>query len=146
MRIRSFVALAPALLCVMLAGPVRASDAPISVSRCEANLPRSNLHWVDPWGRPYSEPGTTASISIDFTNVGTQPATAVDFGLVVSTVLVAEMRDTGTFTPGAHVSHTLGISAAALPVRKARCVPLRVTWADGTSWKSAELHKLNAPR
>jgi hypothetical protein len=132
------------LMCAALARPVAATESPIRVSRCEANLPRNNLHWVDPWGRPYSEPGTTASVSIDFTNAGTQPATAIDFGLVVSTVLVAEMRDTGTFTPGARISHTLGVSAAALPVRNARCVPLRVKWTDGTYWKSSELHALNA--
>jgi hypothetical protein len=131
------------LLCVASASLIWASDAPIHVSRCEANLPRNNLHWIDPWGRPYSEPGTRASVSIDFVNSGSQAATAVDFGLVVSTVLVAEMRDTGTFAPGAQISHTLGVSAQALPVRNARCVPLRVQWADGTSWKSAELHKLN---
>lgn len=145
-RVRLFALPALLLACAAIACPVAAADAPIRVSRCEANAPRSNLYWVDPWGRPYSEPGTNASVSIDFTNTGTQPATAVDFGLVVQTVLVAEMRDTGTFTPGAQISHTLGVSASALPVRNARCVALRVKWADGTYWKNPELHKLNATR
>lgn len=146
MRVRLFAVPALLLTCTALACPASATDQPIRVSRCEANAPRSNLYWVDAWGRPYTEPGTTASLSIDFTNVGAQPATAVDFGLVVHTVLVAEMRDTGTFTPGAQISHTLGISASVLPVRNARCVPLRVKWADGTYWKSPELHLLNATR
>jgi hypothetical protein len=143
MRTRRFVIPLLLLLCAAPANPALASESPIRVTRCEINLPRDNYHWIDPWGKPYSEPGTTASVSIDFTNAGTQTATAVDFGLVVSTVLVAEMRDTGKFAPGAQISHALGVSAQAIPVRNARCEPLSVTWADGTSWKSAELHKLN---
>jgi len=113
------------------------------------NFPRAGVDFVDPWGMRYYQPSTTGNVRIDFTNNGSKPAIAIDFGLIVSNVLIAEARDTGTFAPGARIEHELGLAGDHMPSRSAKmeCVALVVQWNDGTYYKSPRVFsvtRLNA--
>jgi hypothetical protein len=68
----------------------------------------------------------------------------IEFGLVVHGNLVAEVRDVGTFSPGAEIKHEFGISPNVFPIQTsfARCVALKITFADGSKWKNPHLPAL----
>ena len=113
---------------------------PIRVVRCQINQPVATVTWIDSWGSSYTEPGTGSNVDIDFVNNGSQDAVAIEFGVLVKNTLVAEMRNSGKFSPGVVIQHNLGLNAAAaLKIKKFRCTALRVTWADGSQWTSPEL-------
>jgi len=68
----------------------------------------------------------------------------IEFGLVANGVLRAEVRDVGTFSPGAEIKHSFGISANVFPIQTGlpQCIPLRITFADGSKWRNPALpHK-----
>ena len=69
--------------------------------------------------------------------------TDIEFGLVANGRLVAEVRDVGTFSPGAEIKHQFGLNPNVFPLQTAlsRCVPLRIIFADGTTWKNGHLPK-----
>src|SRR5215470_608911 len=121
------------------AAPATAASSPIRVVRCQINQPVATVTWIDSWGNSYTEPGTTNNVDVDFINNGTQDAVAIEFVVLVKNTLVAEMRNSGKFSPGVVIKHNLGLDSAALKLRTFRCIALRVTWADGSQWKSPEL-------
>jgi hypothetical protein len=135
---RLFLLLLVGIFGAASAQPVSASE-PVRVLHCTVNTPHYNVYQVDPYGRAYAQQGKSTTADIVFVNQGTQVATAIMFGLVVQSVLAAEMKNNGKFSPGVKISQTLGISNAALQVKNARCIALTVKWADGTEWKSPEL-------
>lgn len=149
MRASSFLCFA-VLLATLAAPSVQAAAAanPIHVTGCQPNPPQPTLRWIDVWGRPYYQPGVGGSLSISYVNNGSQPASAIEFGLVARGALVAEVRDVGTFSPGAPISHAFGLSPQVFPLGTAlpRCIALRVKWADGTHWTNPALPRLNATR
>ena len=130
------------LLAAAVFSPPAAASGPIRILKCQVNMPHYNVYQVDPYGRAYGQQGKSTTASIEFVNAGTQVATAIVFGLAVQSVLVAEMRNNGKFSPGAKISQTLGISNAALQAKNARCIALHVKWEDGSEWKSPELSSL----
>ena len=71
--------------------------------------------------------------------------TEIEFGLVTSGTLRAEVKDVGTFSPGAEIKHKFGISPNVFPLQTAleQCVPLRITFADGTKWRNPGLPPKN---
>ncbi|HZY97331.1 MAG TPA: hypothetical protein VFE35_09530 [Candidatus Cybelea sp.] len=84
------------------------------------------------------------TLSIDYTNVTSEVMKDIEFGLVVHGNLVAEVRDVGTFSPGAEIKHEFGISPNVFPIQTsfARCVALKITFADGSKWKNPHLPAL----
>lgn len=88
-------------------------------------------------------PGTTktanASLTIDYVNGSAKAIKDVDFGLMARGHWVAEVRDEGTFSPGARVNHTLELSVVPLGTAVATCIPLQVIYQDGTTWANPNL-------
>jgi len=131
----------------------------ISVTACNRalNLSQMGGGYVGfapgPWGgayfgdvygaRFYQPPITTTNpqLAIDYTNVSTKTMTTIEFGLLANRILVAEVRDVGKFSPHAEIKHRFGLSPNVFPLRTGlpQCVPLRITFADGTKWRNPAL-------
>jgi hypothetical protein len=114
-----------------------------------AYYPFTPYYWTDPYGLRYRQlPVEPASgtLSIDYMNISTKVMKTIDFGLVARGELVAEVRDVGTFSPHAEIKHQFGLDPNVFPLRTAlaQCVPLRIIFADGTTWKNAHLPKPHA--
>jgi hypothetical protein len=84
------------------------------------------------------------TLSIDYVNVTNVVMTQIEFGLIVHGNLVAEVKDVGTFSPGAEIKHQFGISPNVFPIQTsfAECAPLKITFADGAKWKNPHLPAL----
>ena len=54
---------------------------------------------------------------------------------------MAEVRDVGTFSPGAEIKHKFGISTNVFPLQTGlpQCVPLGIQFEDGTKWRNPAL-------
>ncbi len=105
-------------------------------------------YWGDAYGvNYYQQPVTTTSpeLGIDYVNISPKTMTHIEFGLVANGVLRAEVKDVGTFSPGAEIKHKFGISANVFPLQTAmeQCVPLRITFEDGTKWRNPGLPPKN---
>ncbi len=134
----------------------------VQVMRCEPSLnastfvgpgwvpgyyPAGPYYWPSVYGFRYYEPRvrtTDPQLGIDYTNVSNKVMKDIEFGLVANGNLVAEVKDVGTFSPGAEIKHTFGISRNVFPIQTAlaQCVPLKITFADGTKWRSRRLPAL----
>jgi hypothetical protein len=99
--------------------------------------------WVDVYGYRYVQPpmSGTAHLGIDYVNVTNKVMSEIEFGLLANRNLVAEVKDVGTFSPNAEIKHEFGISPNVFPLGTGlpRCVPLRITFADGTKWRNPHL-------
>jgi hypothetical protein len=135
---------------------------PIKVSTCHAQqntymstayTPAYYPMGVGPyWGWPsvygmnyYSYPVQgEPTLAIDYKNVTSVVMKNIEFGLIVRGDLVAEVRDVGTFSPGAEIKHKFGVSKNIFPLQTsyAECVPLKIDFADGTVWKNPHLPAL----
>ncbi len=84
------------------------------------------------------------TLSIDYSNATSVVMKDIEFGLVVHGTLVAEVRDVGTFSPGAEIKHEFGLNPNVFPLQTsfAKCVPLKITFADGSKWKNPHLPAL----
>ncbi|HZV77846.1 MAG TPA: hypothetical protein VFF63_08830 [Candidatus Babeliales bacterium] len=135
---------------------------PIQVNNCN---PQRNVYsapaytpafypgWAGPyWGWP-SVYGPTyyqypvegePTLAIDYVNVTQAVMRQIEFGLVVRGNLVAEVKDVGTFSPGAEIKHKFGLNPNVFPIQTsfAQCVPLKITFEDGTKWKNPHLPAL----
>jgi hypothetical protein len=104
-------------------------------------------HYYDPYGYNYYQPptSTTANLFIDYTNISHKTMNSIEFGLAQSGVVIAEVKDTGKFSPGAEIKHRFAMGNSLLPLtnQAPQCVPLRITFSDGTTWKSAHLPAIN---
>jgi len=104
------------------------------------------------WGWPsvygmnyYSYPVEgNPTLSIDYTNVTNLVMKSIEFGLIAHGNLVAEVRDVGTFSPGAEIKHQFGLSRNVFPLGTSftECVPLKITFVDGSTWKNPHLPAL----
>ena len=78
-------------------------------------------------GRPY--------LAITYTNNATNRVRSVNFGLVVGDKLLDEALDKESALPGAQVERALTLKAHLPPITSnIECVPLKVTYDDGTHW------------
>ncbi len=138
---------------------------PIAVSACN---PERNVsynwagytpaYWPGPayggfyrgyWGYPsvygptyYQAPvENDPTLGIDYKNVTNVVMKQIEFGLLVRGALVAEVKDVGTFSPGAEIKHKFGLSPNVFPLQTsyAKCVPLKITFEDGSHWKNPHL-------
>jgi len=151
---------APAMLTIVGHPPSN-----IKIARCEPTsgtttvtpgfvpgyYPGRPFYWYDVYGRRFYQPAVRTrnpELAIDYTNEGSKVATTIEFGLVARGHLVAEVRDVGTFSPGAEIKHRFGISQNVFPLGTgmAQCLPLRITYQDGTKWRSRRLPALMAGR
>lgn len=103
----------------------------------------TNNNWADVYGGMYYAPPITTvnpELGIDFKNISSKTMTTIEFGLITNGMLLAEVRDTGSFTTGAEIKHKYGLKNSVFPiVTPVRCVPLRITFADGTKWRNPKL-------
>lgn len=99
--------------------------------------------WYDVYGVRYTQPvlSGSAHLGIDYINNTSKPMSSIEFGLLARGALVAEVRDVGTFSPGAEIKHEFGISTNVFPLGTGLpvCVPLRITFADGSKWRNPHL-------
>ena len=101
------------------------------------------------WGWPsvygpmyYSYPVQgSPTLAIDYSNATNVTMKEIEFGLIANKTLVAEVRDVGTFSPGAEIKHEFGLSDNVFPLSTSivQCLPLKITFADGTKWKNPHL-------
>jgi hypothetical protein len=84
------------------------------------------------------------TLSIDYANATSVVMKDIEFGLIAHGQLVAEVRDVGTFSPGAEIKHQFGLSRNVFPLGTSivECVPLKITFEDGTKWKNPHLPAL----
>ncbi|HTV92517.1 MAG TPA: hypothetical protein VMG98_07355 [Verrucomicrobiae bacterium] len=140
---------------------VTITGPPIHVSKCDPQLnaaplygpgyypyPANRYYWRDVYGYRYYQPPIATSsptLSIDYINRTDAVMKHIQFGLVANGRLVAEVRDVGTFSPGAEIKHSFGLSPNVFPLQTGlpHCVPLRIEFADGTVWKNPHLPELH---
>jgi hypothetical protein len=81
------------------------------------------------------------TLGIHYVNVTNQVMKQIEFGLIVRGELVAEVKDVGTFSPGADIKHKFGLSPNVFPLQTsyAKCVPLKIVFEDGSHWKNPHL-------
>ena len=98
-----------------------------------------------PYG-PANSPRTVdrrSYLAIDYTNKSKAALRTVNFGLIVRGTLLAEIQDKGSALPGIDLKRTLALDASLLPLpSNAECVPLEVTYDDGTQWTNPQLQAL----
>jgi hypothetical protein len=132
---------------------------PVHVSTCDPQLnptlgyapayyPPSPFYWRDVYGYRYFEPPlrrVNPTLSIAYANATQMEMKSIEFGLVANGQLVAEVRDEGTFSPGAKIEHEFGLSPNVFPLQTGlpRCLPLRITYASGRMWRNPLLPSLN---
>ncbi|MGR4064092.1 MAG: hypothetical protein ACLQPV_01430 [Vulcanimicrobiaceae bacterium] len=95
--------------------------------------------WNDMYNNMYYQPSVSdnaGSLAIEYQNVSNKTMKVIEFGLMADNILLAEVRDTGTFTHGATIKHKFGVSQYIFPIRLGapKCVALRITYADGSKW------------
>jgi hypothetical protein len=162
--------LSVAASCAVLAVPVASlamshvtTTHPIKVSACnpERNVSynyagytpgfypygyRGYWGWPSVYGPMYYQAPVqnNPTLGIDYTNVTNVVMKQIEFGLIVRGSLVAEVRDEGTFSPGAEIKHKFGLNPNVFPLQTsyAECVPLKITFEDGTRWKNPHLPAL----
>ncbi|MBV8222541.1 MAG: hypothetical protein JO293_04225 [Candidatus Eremiobacteraeota bacterium] len=101
-------------------------------------------YWFnDPMGHAYYQPSTSgsANLFIDFTNVSGKEMKIIEWGADVRGVLVAEARDAGKFSPNAEIKRKYGVEPNIVPREgvKLTCVPLKIEYADGTTWSDKDM-------
>ncbi len=104
--------------------------------------------WGDPWGGMYYQPTYTTTqpqMAVDWTNITHKDMTEVQFGLIANGILKAEAKDVGTFSPNAEIKHKYGVPQSTFPLGTGlpQCVPLHITFADGTKWRNPKLPPKN---
>jgi hypothetical protein len=144
----------PALVCLIAAA--RSGPSPVRVTACDPAAPAvavpgyfrgfypdNPYYWPDVWGYRYHQPPVldNATLSIDYMNVSPKTARTVEFGLMARGALVAEVRDVGTFSQNAEIKHQFGLDNRVFPIGTAlpECIPLRVTFQDGSKWVNPHL-------
>jgi hypothetical protein len=100
--------------------------------------------WPSVYGSMYYQPPSAQEnpeLGIDYKNVTSVVMKQIEFGLIVHGLLVAEVKDVGTFSPGAEIKHKFGLNSNVFPIQTsyAKCVPLKITFEDGSKWKNPHL-------
>jgi hypothetical protein len=99
--------------------------------------------WPSVYGATYYQApvANNPTLGIDYVNATSVVMKQIEFGLIVRGSLVAEVKDVGTFSPGAEIKHKFGVSPNIFPIQTsyAKCVPLHILFVDGTKWKNPHL-------
>lgn len=142
---RSFLAILGAASCLaLLAVPAFAvQHTPGSHVAVQTCMPHKGKHmhtqtFFGPYGRPYTRTvaGRASTLEIDYKNMASQAAKEIDFGLVARKSLVAQVKDSGTFSPNILIQHEFDIPHSVFPLGTAlpQCAILKVVYADGSVW------------
>ena len=120
--------------------------APAYVGYAPGFYPGYPYYWGDVYGARFYQPPISTSnptLSIDYSNATSQVMSSIEFGLIARGELVAEVRDVGTFSPGAEIKHRFGLSPNVFPLQTSlvECVPLRIHFQDGTKWVNPNYHQ-----
>ena len=102
----------------------------------------NNWYGNDVYGNTYYQPAASTAgphLLITFTNISHKPMKTIEFGLLLNQLLSGEAHDSGDFAPGAEIKHKLGLHVSAQLPGPERCVPLTITFADGTHWRNPRL-------
>jgi len=126
---------APASADTMMAAPV------VKVNGCGASATMPAQVFTSVFGGPMTQAATPAMLMIDFTNASKKPISSVEFGYVENGKVRAMVKDVGSFSPESTVMHAFMLSDESLLAHAATmtCVPLRVKYADGTTWMNPEM-------
>jgi hypothetical protein len=162
MRLGALVALAGSPLAATATMAHLGTNHPIKVTNCNPQRNHYMATGYAPayypggpfWGWPAVYPGYTyyqypvhgqPTLSIDYSNATNVVMKDIEFGLIAHGNLVAEVRDVGTFSPGAEIKHAFGLSQNVFPLGTSlvECVPLKITFEDGSKWKNPHLPRLN---
>lgn len=113
----------------------------VHVAACGASAGQPEASYMGPFNKMLLQPALPPMAMIDFFNASNRPISAIEFGLVAGGKLLAVVRDVGSFAPNARIMHSYGIAATAVPPPNAMtaCVPLRVRYADGTTWMNPSM-------
>ncbi len=100
--------------------------------------------WNDMYNTQYYQPSVSnnaGSLAIEYQNISNKTMKVIEFGLMADNILLAEVRDTGTFTHGATIKHKFGVSPNIFPLGtgKPACVVTYVEFANGTKWTNPHL-------
>jgi hypothetical protein len=108
----------------------------VHVAACAADGARPGVTFPSLNGQMVEQPAVPAMLMIAYANTSMNPISVIDFGLVRDGKLIAMVRDTGRFASQAQVMHAFIISDKTVPDNPASvsCVPLRIQYANGTSW------------
>jgi hypothetical protein len=161
---RLLTSLALTLAAGLVAMPAAGAKSQIKVTNCvpsrnvmvsggwtPAYYPAGPYYWPSVYGYRYYQPRMATSnpaLGIDYVNTSDKVMKQIEFGLIANGRLVAEVKDVGTFSPGAEIKHQFGVSPNIFPLQTSlvKCMPLKITYADGTKWQSHHLpalkHKL----
>lgn len=157
-RLLASTALALALGAASVSIAGAKANYPVNVSACNPSrnvtvmaggwapgyYPAGPYYWPNVYGyRYYQPPVRTGSptLNIDYHNATSKTMKQIEFGLVANGNLVAEVKDVGTFSPGAEIKHEFGLSPNVFPLSTslAKCIPLKVTFDDGSKWRNPKL-------
>lgn len=103
--------------------------------------------WPSVYGPTYYQRQYVQSnptLAIDYVNNTNIEMTQIEFGLVVRGELLAEVKDVGKFSSGIEIKHEFGINSNVFPLRSGlpQCVPLKITFSDGSNWRNPHLPAL----
>ena len=79
-------------------------------------------------------------VAVDYVNQTARAIRSVEFGLVTRGSVIAEVRDTGMFTPDVEIRHQFLVPGGWIGSGRFTCLPLMVTFSDGTIWNSPNPH------
>jgi hypothetical protein len=154
-------ALVIAAACATPALAVQTVRHPVKVTTCNPSrnvmytgggwtpgyYPANPFYFPTVYGYTYYQPPVRTqnpTLAIDYTNATQHTMKQIEFGLVANGNLVAEVKDVGTFSPGVEIKHEFGLSSNVFPLQTSmvRCMPLKITFADGSKWRSSHLPRL----
>ena len=133
----SIIAGAPAIAMVQ-----HTPGAHLNVLKC---LPHRGAYshnetYFDQYGNIFNRvaPGRPSTLEIHYVNINALTASEIDFGLVARNVLVAQVTDAGTFSPGILIDHEFDIPHEVFPLGTGlpQCVVLKVKYNDGSVWNN----------
>ncbi len=141
----SYVASLGALVAV-LAGAAPASaqmmaTQVVKVNACGGSAAMAPQSYVNVFGGSVSQAGTPAMLMIDFKNISEKPISSVEFGYVQNGKVRATVRDAGMFDPNSVIMHAFALGDASILANASTmsCVPLRVKYADGSTWMNPDM-------
>ena len=78
------------------------------------------------------------TLAVDYVNQTASVIRSIEFGLVTRGHLIAQVQDVGTFSPAMQISHDFRLPNLWIGRGSLTCVPLMVTFSDGTTWNNPD--------
>lgn len=145
------------------------ADPPVRVTACEPSSNIMGLQTVrffpQPWtwamgadfdGRsmgPYYTPMVDYSgssspflpsnnpvLALDYINQSANAIKSIEFGLEMHGSLVANIWDSGMFSPDVEIRHGFSLPKLWIGSGHFACIPLMVRFSDGTTWNNPDRH------